>query len=347
MSSKPNGRRTIGGGNASSEGSFLPWDGDAFATSLNEKVNDVRDAISKTPKFAPLVATDLANFLSQPVIANDLAAHEGARKAFRVAVEYVTLVTSKLKNFSLPDSFHKVQNFASLVQRTANNLEKEKADKDKGNNPRKRRSGKEVKSKETIEDSGDSEVEVIDKGGDVNMADGINSSIWAKGQIDVDGLSNIKKGAITRASTKKGAITRASTAIYYLSKARGKLPAFKKARFEPNFSNLQNETAEEVQERLSEAQQVARFTALVPFLNLETLESPTYLSIANFLKSELNTLAHATRYYGGQYTFVQKQLEEVNRIHLSKLGLNNAGTAEDANASVPETVASASGSSNN
>ncbi|KAK1216058.1 hypothetical protein PQX77_021320, partial [Marasmius sp. AFHP31] len=201
MSSKPNGRRTIGGGNASSEGSFLPWDGDAFATSLNEKVNDVRDAISKTPKFAPLVATDLANFLSQPVIANDLAAHEGARKAFRVAVEYVTLVASELKNFSLPDSFHKVQNFASLVQRTANNLEKEKADKDKGNNPRKRRSGKEVKSKETIEDSGDSEVEVIDKGGDVNMADGINSSIWAKGQIDVDGLSNIKKGAITRAST--------------------------------------------------------------------------------------------------------------------------------------------------
>ncbi|KAK1228804.1 hypothetical protein PQX77_008150, partial [Marasmius sp. AFHP31] len=308
MSSKPNGRRTIGGGNASSEGSFLPWDGDAFATSLNEKVNDVRDAISKTPKFAPLVATDLVNFLSQPVIANDLAAHEGARKAFRVAVEYVTLVASELKNFSLPDSFHKVQNFASLVQRTANNLEKEKADKDKGNNPRKRRSGKEVKSKETIEDSGDSEVEVIDKGGDVNMADGINSSIWAKGQIDVDGLSNIVSGwiqslpmksTLTPSNQKKGAITRASTAIYYLSKARGKLPAFKKARFEPNFSNLQNETAEEVQERLSEAQQVARFTALVPFLNLETLESPTYLSIANFLKSELNTLAHATRYYGG------------------------------------------------
>ncbi|KAK1216001.1 hypothetical protein PQX77_021379 [Marasmius sp. AFHP31] len=337
MSSKPNGRRTIGGGNASSEGSFLPWDGDAFATSLNEKVKDVCDAISKTPKFAPLVATDLPNFLSQPVIANDLAAHKGARKAFRVAVEYVTLVASELKNFSLPNSFHKVQNFASLVQRTANNLEKEKADKDKGNNPRKRRSGKEVKSKETIEDSSDSEVKVIDKGGDVNMADGINSSIWAKSQINVDGLSNIKKGAITRAST----------ALYYLSKARGKLPAFKKARFEPNFSNLQNKTAEEVQERLSEAQQVARFTALVPFLNLETLESPTYLSIANFLKSELNTLAHATRYYGGQYTFVQKQLEEVNRIHLSKLGLNNAGTAEDANASVPETVAGASGSSNN
>ncbi|KAK1215816.1 hypothetical protein PQX77_021542, partial [Marasmius sp. AFHP31] len=351
MSSKTPGRRTIGGGTAASEGAFMPWDPDAFAASLKEKMNDVRDAISTKSKFAPMIATDLGTFLTQPVIAADLASSEKALTMFRSAVDYVCLVSAELPSFSLPANFEKVQSFAAHVQKLANNLEKEKVDKEKTS--RKRRA--KPKSPATVEDSDGSDGDIIDLHGDTKMADsskveGLQASIHATPDIEI--VAGPKKGTNGRATTVSLPYAAVpgicidsnaySKALYYLSKARGKLPAFKKVRIEPAFSNLQAETASEALERITEGQQVDRFASLVPFLNLEALEAPTYLSIANFLKSELNTLAHATKYYSGQYAFVQKQLEEVNRIHLSKMGLSNGGNAEEAATGASEATASSS-----
>ncbi|KAK1217757.1 hypothetical protein PQX77_019583 [Marasmius sp. AFHP31] len=341
MSAKAPGRRTFGGGPTSSEGSFMPWDPETFASSLKEKMNDIKEAISSKSKFTAMIATDLGTFLTQPVIATDLAASEKALATFRTAVEYIQLVATEVPAFSLPAHFDRVQSFATHCQKLANNIEKEKADKEKAT--RKRRA--KPKSPATIDDSDGSDAEiVIEPNGDTKMSDnkveGIQSSIHATPDIEI--VPGPKKGVTTRATTVSipysaipGICTQSNAylkAAFYLAKARGKLPAFKKVRIEPAFSNVQAETAvlsssAEALDRITEGQQVDRFASLVPFLNLETLEAPTYLSIANFLKSELNTLAHATKYYSGQYAFVQQQLEEVNRIHMSKMDLNGAEQA--------------------
>ncbi|KAL0067417.1 hypothetical protein AAF712_005646 [Marasmius tenuissimus] len=346
MSAKPPGRRTIGGGTAASEGAFMPFDPDTYAATLREKMNDVKDAISTKSKFGPMIATDLATFLTHPIMAAELAANDKALIMFRGVVDYVLLVSAELPAFSLPANFDKVQSFATHVQKLANNLEKEqeKAEKEKEKASiisRKRRTRSNPKSPATVEDDDVSDGDLIDLQSDSKMVDGGNveglqASIHAVPDIEI--VAGPKKSSNIRGATVSlpyaaipGICTESnaySKAIYYISKARGKLPAFKKTRIEPAFSNLQAESPAEALERITEGQQVDRFASLVPFLNLEALEAPTYLSIANFLKSELNTLAHATKYYSGQYSFVQKQLEEVNRIHLSKMGLN--GNASEA-----------------
>ncbi|KAF9254064.1 hypothetical protein L218DRAFT_632670 [Marasmius fiardii PR-910] len=97
----------------------------------------------------------------------------------------------------------------------------------------------------------------------------------------------------------------------------------KHVRIEPAITNLAEESAAEVTQRLLDSQQISRLTSLVPFFALDSLAPPQLISIGNFLRSELSTLSHAVKYYSKQYDFVQQQLEDVNRAHMAKLALNN------------------------
>jgi hypothetical protein len=82
-------------------------------------------------------------------------------------------------------------------------------------------------------------------------------------------------------------------------------------------------------ERLTDSQRTARIASLVPFFKLDSLSPPQLVSIGNFLRTELSTLSHATRYYAGQYEYVLKQLEDVNNQHFKKLNINGSDTSSD------------------
>jgi hypothetical protein len=92
--------------------------------------------------------------------------------------------------------------------------------------------------------------------------------------------------------------------------------------------------AAEALERTNESQRIARLASLVPFFKLEALTAPQLVSIGNFLRTELSTLAHATQYYAGQYSYVQKQLADINTFQLKKLNIEDS----EMGSSVPDAV---------
>ncbi|KAF9254063.1 hypothetical protein L218DRAFT_968472 [Marasmius fiardii PR-910] len=73
---------------------------------------------------------------------------------------------------------------------------------------------------------------------------------------------------------------------------------------EPAITNLAEESAAEVTQRLLDSQQISRLTSLVPFFALDSLAPPQLISIGNFLHSELSTLSYAVKYYSKQYDFL-------------------------------------------
>ena len=83
---------------------------------------------------------------------------------------------------------------------------------------------------------------------------------------------------------------------------------------------------------------------MIPFLQLETLQPNALLSIANYLRAEVATLEHNIQYMLGQYKLAYSKLEEANRVHLAKLGLENTPMAEDQSAD-STTAAPVAGSS--
>uniref|UniRef100_A0A0W0FNJ2 Uncharacterized protein n=1 Tax=Moniliophthora roreri TaxID=221103 RepID=A0A0W0FNJ2_MONRR len=73
---------------------------------------------------------------------------------------------------------------------------------------------------------------------------------------------------------------------------------------------------------------IAKKSALIPFLNLEKASLEVLLSVSNFLHAELSSLEHNIHFYIGQYQVSAKSLEEVNRIHLSKVAIQDEQMGE-------------------
>ncbi|KAF9257765.1 hypothetical protein L218DRAFT_1005805 [Marasmius fiardii PR-910] len=320
------------------------WDGDAFVKEVQQSIQECLSTINLLPGTEQSSLLRVLQKLSQPLVADQVAAHDDALNAFKGAVDWLTLQYQGLQ-VDAPEGHHKLVIFKDILQKRQNVLKAVAGD----NYPNRKRprACAVVKSKPYVDDADESDVEIITKSSEKAPepevpVSGLKASVHAPN----DAADSSAKG---KATAKKASGTRASTvsipysavpgmdifssqylkAVFILSKAASKLPSFKKARIEVPMSNTAQESPNESVERLVEAQQVARFTSLVPFLNMESLEANALLSIANFLKTELATLAHAVQYYSGQYQYVHRQLEEANRHHLAKMKIVDESEAPE------------------
>ncbi|KAF9256421.1 hypothetical protein L218DRAFT_966381 [Marasmius fiardii PR-910] len=293
------------------------WDGDAFVKEVQQLIQECLSTINLLPGTEQSSLLHVLQKLSQPLVTDQVAAHDDALNAFKGAVNWLTLQYQGLQ-VDAPEGHHKLVIFKDILQKRQNVLKA--AAGDNYPNCKRPRACAVIKSKPYIDDADESDVEIITKFSEKALEpeapeSGLKASIHAPN----DAADSSAKG---KATAKKASGTRANTAA-------SKLPSFKKAHIEVPMSNTAQESPNESVEHLVEAQQVARFTSLVPFLNMDSLEANALLSIANFLKTELATLAHAVQYYSGQYQYVHRQLEEANRHHLAKMKIVDESEAPE------------------
>ncbi|KAL0578397.1 hypothetical protein V5O48_003588 [Marasmius crinis-equi] len=353
--------RTARTSTASSAPSGTPsWDGDAFVKDIQQAIQDCLNTINLLPGTEKSALMRVLNKLPQPLVADQVAAHDSALNTFKAAVDWLTLQYQGLE-IAAPEGHGKLVIFKDIIQKRQNVLKA--AAGDNYPNRKRPRACAAPKSKAYINDDDESDFEIIkkapEKAPEVHVlifpvqpvltysqtegpSSGLKASIHAPNEAEENtakGKTAAKKTPVAHASTVSipySAVPGMDTssgpylkALFILSKVASKLPSFKKARIEVPMSNTAQESPNESVERLVEAQQVARFTSLVPFLNMETLEANVLLFIANFLKTELATLAHAVQYYSGQYQYVHRQLEDANRHHLAKMRIGGDSEASE------------------
>ncbi|KAL0572306.1 hypothetical protein V5O48_009652 [Marasmius crinis-equi] len=330
---------------ASSAPSGIPfWDGDAFVKDIQQAIQDCLNTINLLPRTGKSALMRVLNKLSQPLVADQVAAHDSALNTFKAAVDWLTLQYQGLE-IAAPEGHGKLVIFKDIIQKRQNVLKV--AARDNYPNCKRPRARAAPKSKTYIDGDDESDFEIIEKvpkkAPEAEApSSGLKASIHAPDEAEENtakGKTAAKKTPVARASTVTipySAVPGMDTssgpylkALFILSKAASKLPLFKKAHIEVPMSNTAQELPNESVERLVEAQQVAHFTSLVPFLNMETLEANTLLSIANFLKMELATLAHAVQYYSGQYQYVHRQLEDATHHHLAKMRIGGDSEASE------------------
>ncbi|KAF9258407.1 hypothetical protein L218DRAFT_964478 [Marasmius fiardii PR-910] len=283
------------------------WDGDAFVKEVQQSIQECLSTINLLPGTKQSSLLHILQKLSQPLVADPVAAHNDALNAFKGTVDWLTYQYQGLQ-VDAPEGHHKLVIFKDILQKRQNVLKA--AAGDNYPNCKRPRARAVVKSKPYIDDANESDVEIITKSSEKAPepevpVSGLKASVHAPN----DAADSSAKG---KATAKKASGTRASTISIPYSAV-------------PGMDIFSNESVE----RLVEAQQVACFTSLVPFLNMDSLEANALLSIANFLKTELATLAHAVQYYSGQYQYVHRQLEEANRHHLAKMKIVDESEAPE------------------
>jgi hypothetical protein len=81
--------------------------------------------------------------------------------------------------------------------------------------------------------------------------------------------------------------------------------------------------------RKSAHDSVLRAISVLPFFDLHKLTSDNLLSVSNYLRNELTSLQHSILHLHGQYETTNRQLEETNRLRLSKLSVTDSMEVDD------------------
>ncbi|KAF9261852.1 hypothetical protein L218DRAFT_1044852 [Marasmius fiardii PR-910] len=308
---------------------LLPaWDRVKATQDLNDRFQSAQKAFASLkdqPEIAKSVLMALSDHLTKPLNAQQVVVHLGFMALFRGIVDFLDLKAKDLHTES-PPSLVAAHWFAQILVRMQNEQELKAKSIPALSSKRGKKSKAIIPSSD--EDSDDESVQIIEadvlmddpnKSAELKEARGSQSSMHAPTATEpVDTGRGTKRKAPVRKAATHASTAAAASATTSTSTSTGK-----RVRIEPAITNLAEESAAEVTQRLLDSQQISWLTSLVSFFALDSLAPPQLISIGNFLRSELSTLSHAVKYYSKQYDFVQQQLEDVNRAHMAKLALNN------------------------
>ncbi|KAF9257372.1 hypothetical protein L218DRAFT_1080950 [Marasmius fiardii PR-910] len=335
---------------------LLPaWDGVKATQDLNDRFQSAQKAFASLkdqPEIAKSVLMALSDHLTKPLNAQQVVVHPGFVALFWGIVDFLDLKAKDLRTKS-PPSLVAAHRFAQILVRMQNEQELKAKSIPAPSSKRGKKSKAIIPSSD--EDSDDKSVQIIEadvlmddpnKSAELKEARGSQSSMHAPTAVELvdTGRGTKRKAPVRKAATRASTVSipysdvpgmDTSSLVYFkamivLSKAAAasattstSTSTGKRIRIELAITNLAEESAAEVTQRLLDSQQISRLTSLVPFFALDSLAPPQLISIGNFLRSELSTLSHAVKYYSKQYDFVQQQLEDVNCAHMAKLALND------------------------
>ncbi|KAF9254018.1 hypothetical protein L218DRAFT_968504 [Marasmius fiardii PR-910] len=195
------------------------WDGDAFVKEVQQSIQECLSTINLLPGTEQSSLLRVLQKLSQPLVADQVAAHDDALNTFKGAVDWLTLQYQGLQ-VDAPKGHHKLVIFKDILQKWQNVLKAAAGD----NYPNRKhpRARAVIKSKPYINDADESDIEIITK----------SSEKAPEPEASVSGLkASVHAPNNAADSTVKGKATAAS-----------KLPSFKKAHIEVPMSNMAQES---------------------------------------------------------------------------------------------------------
>uniref|UniRef100_A0A0W0FUG5 Uncharacterized protein n=1 Tax=Moniliophthora roreri TaxID=221103 RepID=A0A0W0FUG5_MONRR len=190
-------------------------------------------------------------------------------------------------------------------------------------------------SKVSVNSSDEEEVQIVNNtNDDLEMQDA--RSLSSSAHTPKSGSTNnpvqkvrfTKNNAADKKEKDKNVPNKSLDVTSTASEAKPTSSASKKSKVSSSVVDCHQETTDEQALCALAFESIAKKSALIPFLDLEKASSKVLLSVSNFLRAELSSLEHNIYFYIGQYQVSAKSLEEVNRICLSKVAIQDEQMGE-------------------
>uniref|UniRef100_A0A0W0GCD7 Uncharacterized protein n=1 Tax=Moniliophthora roreri TaxID=221103 RepID=A0A0W0GCD7_MONRR len=279
-----------------------------------------RSTNGSNPTIHSLLVAQLAEHLKGRLNFKHVATHDEAYKLYCACIEFINsqILTGAKAPFvldSLEAFTHEMHAFCAHAAASKN---------------RKRKA-----SKVSVDSSDEEEVQIVNNtNDDLEMQDArsLSTSVHApKSGSTNDPVQKVhftKNNAADKKEKDKNVPNKSLDVTSTASEAKPTSSASKKSKVSSSVVDCRQETTDEQALRALAFESIAKKSALIPFLDLEKASSKVLLSVSNFLHAELSSLEHNIHFYIGQYQVSAKSLEEVNRIRLSKVAIQDEQMGE-------------------